>query len=925
MKSIMPAAFIAVAAAVFAFFAIPADAAPVGTFTHMEGRADLTPPGGAAKAVGKGDPVNVGDVIRVKSKSRAEVSFNDGNVLRLAANTRLRITQYMFGKDVDTDERLNLYRGKIKVMVNTAIKGAGRFEVHMPNSVAGVRGTFWYNMVFSNGSSSTAVLEGTVAMTSAGRTVMLGAGRSASAGPGQPIHVYRTPQHEIQQLERETSPGAQQSRGGGDQGVINSLFGQNSSNNLLTDGQVNVIIPFSEVPPAAPVFSSSLTVPVTGNDAIGFTFTPETNITYSYRLDSGEWTATSGPDVNLMNIGEGLHTFELRAASLSGGTSSTSYQWFVGNVQCPVDGLVSGSLTGVVDTGNSEGIRLLSARGTGAWSILTNSSAPVMSVPSSISLVSGGTAADPDFGTGYWISRIGAISDGSSITGTSSLTAMNRRTMGSGSGTVGGTVSPDQVGYYVWSLYDYGLNYTESWLSFYNSFSPSSKYMSAGQVHTDGSFTMHMGGLGSLWTSSSASFYGLGLYDPGQSGFSLPKIWRAEIYSDNIDSGFTMTYDGGAYRGYMSGIVRPASASTALLEGDAALLYVDNNGADRRMGILTGSLSGTCYPAPGMAEVQGTLQRVDMGASPLEPANLTFGLQSFEHGSGSGAFTLGGSDAVYTLSFTQPTGYAPMYLKYITGAPAFGIFQTEIYGLYDNPASFDGWYFDVDGATSILAAFPDQYSGLSITGTSWSGSRLSGTAVGYWADIGSALGPATGVMAGKVLGTYNSSAQTFQSVITGSWLETNKLLTMINTGSSPNVAALQALNIPCFEVGRATLSGTNGLSYVTLNNVIFLASSTGAVPSIWATGSVSGVNQVGAILAVPVNGGGLSATFQMRKWNESNGVGNWMATVDNGSGSIAGGGPNVQNLQFKGVAAGSFTGLVNFTGTAAGAVKQGAQ
>lgn len=916
MRTIMHAAFAALALLFFAMTAIPAVAAPVATFTYVDGKVDLTPPGGRAQAVGKGGPVNVGDVIRVKSKSRAEVTFNDSNVLRLAANTRLKVTRYMFGKEINTDERLDLYRGKIKAIVNTAIKASGQFEVHTPTAVAGVRGTQYF-IGHAGGQTSVAVTEGSVFVAAVGMPGQLvNAGQSATVGAGQRVVVYPSPQFEIQQLEKETAPGTQQGQGGGQ--VTNSLFGQNSTNNLLSNGQVNVIIPFTEVPPPVPDITSSLPVPVTGDHSIGFAFTPEPNVVYAYRSDGGEWTATSGPEINLSNLEEGLHIFELRAAGLGGSSTVAAYRWFVGDTRYTVDGLVTGSLSGVVDTVNSQGLRLLSTGYTGAWAINSYSSVPAMSVPSSLSLVAGGTNTGPE--GRYWISRVSAISSGSTISGSSSLTSINPLQMGGGAGIVSGLITPDALGYYDWALVDYGLSYTEYDLSFYNAFSPATRYLRYDDgygVITDGSLNMHMGGLGSPWTSPSVSFSGLGQYSPGVSGWSTAKTWKLVATSHNYTNDSDMTYDGGAYRGYLAGIAQPVS-STVSLEGNASLLYVDNTAGAHRMGILTGSLSGTGYPGLGMAEFLGSLQRVDLGASPVEPEALAFGSQTFSHSSGSGAFTLNGVGTQYGISYVQPAGYVPMEFMYITGASNAGVFQAEVNAGYDTPGVFNGWYLDVYGPLPL-----EKYSGLALTGLSWADGRLSAAAAGYWADIESAIGSATGIIGGRARGTYNTTQLTFQTAITGTWMETNRFLSMTDTGSSPNVASLQALNIPCFEVGRATLSGTNGLSNVTLSNVIFLAGSTGAAPSIWATGSVSGVNQVGTALSVPVSGNGLSATFQMREWLDLAGSGTWLATVNNGSGSIAGGGANVQNLQFNGAAAGSFSGSVNFSGTAAGTVRQG--
>src|SRR5512141_1889989 len=71
--------------------AMSAEAAPaVGKFTAVEGKVEVLR-AGALPAVGvkTGDPVSVQDVVRTKSDSRAEITFSDGAVLRIAQRSRL--------------------------------------------------------------------------------------------------------------------------------------------------------------------------------------------------------------------------------------------------------------------------------------------------------------------------------------------------------------------------------------------------------------------------------------------------------------------------------------------------------------------------------------------------------------------------------------------------------------------------------------------------------------------------------------------------------------------------------------------------------------------------------------------------------------------------------------------------------------------
>ena len=135
--------------------------APVGSFTSVQGRVDITSPGKAARAIKVGDAVAVGDVVRTKSKAKAEITFIDGSVMRLAKKTRVKITEYMVGKE-RRSSILSLFRGKIQNIVKNVMGrsfGRGkknRYEVHTHTAVIGVRGTTWFTYITKDGGSGAA-------------------------------------------------------------------------------------------------------------------------------------------------------------------------------------------------------------------------------------------------------------------------------------------------------------------------------------------------------------------------------------------------------------------------------------------------------------------------------------------------------------------------------------------------------------------------------------------------------------------------------------------------------------------------------------------------------------------------------------------------------------------------------------------------
>lgn len=134
----------------FNMFCLTVHAEPVGKFTKVEGRVDITSPGASARPVSAEDEVSVGDIVRVKSKSKAEIVFLDGGILRIAQKSRVKINEYIVGKE-QRKGIFSLFRGKIE---NVVKKSGGIFgfnkknkqEVHTPTAVCGVRGTDFFSI-----------------------------------------------------------------------------------------------------------------------------------------------------------------------------------------------------------------------------------------------------------------------------------------------------------------------------------------------------------------------------------------------------------------------------------------------------------------------------------------------------------------------------------------------------------------------------------------------------------------------------------------------------------------------------------------------------------------------------------------------------------------------------------------------------------
>ena len=183
----------------FLCVSVSALAAPCGKITRLEGQVDVLRPGEKAAArVSLGDPVEVGEIYSAKTRSKAEITFNNRNVLRIAATTRVEIKEFMLGPD-KSSAVVKLHGGRVQAMTSEDLAmrmvsfAEGKFEVHTENAVAGIRDT---NMLvgFERGVTTVLLISGNIYLFNPLRPeniMSLGAGQistipTSNALPTQP-------------------------------------------------------------------------------------------------------------------------------------------------------------------------------------------------------------------------------------------------------------------------------------------------------------------------------------------------------------------------------------------------------------------------------------------------------------------------------------------------------------------------------------------------------------------------------------------------------------------------------------------------------------------------------------------------------------------------------------------------------------------
>jgi hypothetical protein len=135
-------------------FPLGGEAAVVGHFTEVEGAVDLLKGGKVPTVPAKvQDGVEVGDVVRTKSQSRAQVKFVDDTTLAIGAESRVAIESYIF--DAAKSQRqavLQVFRGLVHTLVTRIIKTEEPdFLIKTHTAIIGVRGTSTYTSLSPTG------------------------------------------------------------------------------------------------------------------------------------------------------------------------------------------------------------------------------------------------------------------------------------------------------------------------------------------------------------------------------------------------------------------------------------------------------------------------------------------------------------------------------------------------------------------------------------------------------------------------------------------------------------------------------------------------------------------------------------------------------------------------------------------------------
>jgi len=132
--------------------------------TIVDGTAEILAKGAdPAHALRKGDGIRKDQTVKVGDKSRVEIRFPDGTVMRLSERSRLAMQDIMYDNTTEgKNVKVNLTIGKLWANVRKLVTPDSKVEVRTGNAVAGVRGTTYRVSVDGDKSALVKVYDGTV-------------------------------------------------------------------------------------------------------------------------------------------------------------------------------------------------------------------------------------------------------------------------------------------------------------------------------------------------------------------------------------------------------------------------------------------------------------------------------------------------------------------------------------------------------------------------------------------------------------------------------------------------------------------------------------------------------------------------------------------------------------------------------------------
>jgi hypothetical protein len=150
----------------------------------------------------KGIRIKQNQEVRVGERSRVELLFPDGTVMRLAEKTRLNLGKIAFDKKTDgKNVDVTLGSGKLWAKVKKLVTPDSSVEVKTANAVAGVRGTVYRVNVNDDKSAMVKVYDGSVYVANPPIDTTTQTDKMSAPVPVAGPHEIAAPVHEVSMEE----------------------------------------------------------------------------------------------------------------------------------------------------------------------------------------------------------------------------------------------------------------------------------------------------------------------------------------------------------------------------------------------------------------------------------------------------------------------------------------------------------------------------------------------------------------------------------------------------------------------------------------------------------------------------------------------------------------------------------------------------
>jgi len=146
----------------------------------------------------KKDPVRKGQEVRVGERSRLELKYPDGTVIRFAEGSRVVMDELSFDRSTQNKNvRVNVGFGKIWAKVKKLMTADSKVEVKTVNAVAGVRGTTYRVNVEEDSSALIRVYDGSVDVSGMQPSPVPAQPQGLAPVPVPGPHEVPPPYHEV--------------------------------------------------------------------------------------------------------------------------------------------------------------------------------------------------------------------------------------------------------------------------------------------------------------------------------------------------------------------------------------------------------------------------------------------------------------------------------------------------------------------------------------------------------------------------------------------------------------------------------------------------------------------------------------------------------------------------------------------------------